>query len=72
MAAETILSRLESLKQWSDFSEGYSSTEAQLNACMLNSDGLVYTAAQMTELTGECWKLAAQLYLLCRLQRQVQ
>lgn len=69
--AQTILNRIERLVQWSDLSGGYASTEELLDACPTNSEGHIEEPWQMVALGAECWKKAAQIYLLCRLLRYV-
>jgi hypothetical protein len=64
-----MLERIERLVQWSDLSSGYATTEGFLAACTLNEHGKIQTAAEMVDLGAQCWKKAAQIYLLCRLSR---
>jgi Fungal specific transcription factor domain len=69
MYAEKLEQRLQNLRQWSELSHGYNSVQALFDACILNEEGAVETASQMTDLTGEAWRVAAQIYLQCRLLR---
>jgi len=67
--AEKIKERLHNFYQWSDLSLGYKSTEELLSSCDLDDFGKVTTATKVTELTGEAWVAAAQIYLYCRFYR---
>lgn len=62
--------KLRNLWQWSDLSEGYSTSEELLASCVLDERGLVTTPTKVTELVGESYAAAAQLYLQCRLFRR--
>lgn len=68
MKIEEILTNF---RQWSEVSDGYANPEELLNSCELDEDGNVYSVAKITELTGQTWVSAAQIYLHCRLFRQV-
>jgi hypothetical protein len=67
--AAKVQARLEKLQQWSDLSIGFPSCTALLNACDLDKDGKVESEIRVTELTGETWRVAAQIYLHCRFYR---
>ncbi|KAM5464524.1 hypothetical protein MferCBS49748_005408 [Microsporum ferrugineum] len=69
-AAKVICSGLKSFHQWSELSDGYPSAEELLRSCDLDETGKVQTATKVTELTGETWVAAAQIYLYCRLLRK--
>ena len=60
---------LTKLHQWSELSPGYISPSVLLESCVLDADGKVFTASKVTELTGEAWRSAAQIYLHCRFYR---
>ncbi|CAG5153244.1 uncharacterized protein ALTATR162_LOCUS3096 [Alternaria atra] len=68
--AAKVQARLEKLQQWSDLSIGFPSCTALLNACDLDKDGKVESEIRVTELTGETWRVAAQIYLHCRFYRR--
>lgn len=68
-AAKVISKGLKTFHQWSELSEGYPSAEELLRSCDLDENGKVQTATKVTELTGETWVAAAQIYLHCRLLR---
>ncbi|EGD94244.1 hypothetical protein TESG_01765 [Trichophyton tonsurans CBS 112818] len=69
-AAKVISKGLKTFHQWSELSEGYPSAEELLRSCDLDENGKVQTATKVTELTGETWVAAAQIYLHCRLLRK--
>ncbi|OAL73298.1 hypothetical protein A7D00_3073 [Trichophyton violaceum] len=69
-AAKVISKGLKSFHQWSELSDGYPSAEELLRSCDLDKNGKVQTATKVTELTGETWVAAAQIYLHCRLLRK--
>ncbi|KAI1169627.1 fungal-specific transcription factor domain-containing protein [Nemania sp. FL0916] len=69
LLAEKFFDKLESLVQNSELSRGFSSTQDLLQACVLNEDGIIEEPWQMVALGADCWKIAAQIYLLCRLLR---
>jgi hypothetical protein len=71
LGADGIREVIIGLRQRSDLSEGYFSAEELLNACNLTYDGLVDTAKEVTDLTGEAWRQAALVYLQCRFYRYV-
>lgn len=66
------MNELTNFRQTSELSLGYETTEQLLAACLPDHDGLVHSAARVTELTGETWVQAAQIYLYCRFYRYVQ
>lgn len=61
--------RLAGFHQWSELSEGPTSVEALLDSCILDAAGKVDCPAKVTELIGEAYVAAAQIYLQCRLFR---
>ncbi|KAF2456597.1 fungal-specific transcription factor domain-containing protein [Lineolata rhizophorae] len=70
--AEYIKSKLANLRQWSELSpetDGYASTEALLDSCVLNEHGVIECPKKMTDLGAEAWRIAAQIYLQCRFFR---
>ncbi|KAK2831934.1 hypothetical protein FQN49_007019, partial [Arthroderma sp. PD_2] len=69
-AAKVMGNMLKSFHQWSELSAGYPNAEELLRSCDLDEDGKVQTAKKVTELTGETWVAAAQIYLHCRLLRK--
>jgi hypothetical protein len=69
LGAAAIERRLVDFHQWSELSEGHPTTDALLKSCELGEDGLVNTAREVTELTGECWVQTAKIYLQCRFFR---
>lgn len=83
VAAERMLQGLYNLRQWFGLESekqwylgysdnGYSSTEALLSDCDRNTppgQRFVNDVAGMTYLTAEAWRLAAIIYLQCRLLR---
>lgn len=70
-AAKVLEGRLKDFWQWSEFSEGYRTTEDLLESCILEEDtGQVSDPLKVIELTAECYVLSAQLYLQCRLFRK--
>ena len=54
--------------QHSELSKGYKTVEELFRSCQL-VNGKVTTAAKVTELTGESWVAAIQIYLECRFFR---
>ena len=64
-----MLDRIERLVQWSDLSPGYATTEDFLAASTLDENGKIQRSWEMVDLGAQCWKKAAQIYLLCRLSR---
>lgn len=69
LAAEELLDQINHFRQRSEISEGPKSTQHLLDTCVLNDEGFVETAVEMTELGGEAWVLTLQIYALCRLFR---
>ncbi|KAG8531735.1 uncharacterized protein KY384_003367 [Bacidia gigantensis] len=64
--------RLQRFWQWSDLSEGYGSSQDLLDSCELDENGTVTSATKVTELVGESYVTAAQIYLQCRFFRRSQ
>ncbi|KAI0150759.1 hypothetical protein GGR57DRAFT_182289 [Xylariaceae sp. FL1272] len=69
LLAQKLLDKLEHLVQNSELSRGFSSSVDLLEACVLNERGVIEEPWQMVALGADCWKIAAQVYLLCRLLR---
>ena len=67
--AKRIEARLKVFRQWSDLSEGYATVEEMFDACVLDSEGKVDSAAMVTDLTGQTYVQTALLYLYCRFYR---
>ncbi|KAI1194150.1 fungal-specific transcription factor domain-containing protein [Nemania serpens] len=63
---------LENFWQWSDLSDGYATSQELFDSCELDEHGKVNTAAKVTELVGESYACAAQIYLQCRLFRRTR
>jgi hypothetical protein len=61
--------RLNNFWQWSDLSYGYVTSQELIDSCILNEDGHVSDPIKATELLGETYAAAAQIYLYCRLMR---
>lgn len=70
LGAAKLKERLTNFRQWSELSLGYASPEELLDSCQLDENGLVNCPTKVTELTGESWVAAAQIYLQCRCFRQ--
>ncbi|EGC41084.1 conserved hypothetical protein [Histoplasma capsulatum var. duboisii H88] len=70
IGALKIEEMLHDFRQRSELSEGYATTDALLESCILDVDGKVNTATKVTELTGETWVWAAKIYLHCRFFRK--
>ncbi|PGH08398.1 hypothetical protein GX51_01224 [Blastomyces parvus] len=70
IGALKIEEMLHNFRQRSELSEGYATTAALLESCVLDADGKVNTATKVTELTGETWVCAAKIYLHCRFFRK--
>jgi len=66
LGAHALGRRLINFRQWSERSEGYHTTQALLDSCALDADGLVDSLAKATELTAEAWVQTARIYLQCR------
>jgi transcription factor-like protein len=68
-AGRVLESRLRNFWQWSDLSNGYTTSEELMSSCAanLNEEGKVGTIREVTELTAESFVAAAQIYLHCRL-----
>jgi len=71
LGAHALGRRLINFRQWSERSEGYHTTQALLDSCALDADGLVDSLAKVTELTAEAWVQTARIYLQCRFFRFV-
>lgn len=69
-AAKILEQRLKNFWQWSEFSDGYQTSDALLESCILGADGKVSDATKVTELTAECYVASAEVYLQCRLFRR--
>ncbi|PNH42702.1 hypothetical protein VD0002_g10098, partial [Verticillium dahliae] len=72
VGADAVAEELNEFRQWSELNrESHSSVEALLRNCdlQLNPQGIVTNKASMTDLTAEAWRLAAIIYLHCRLSR---
>ena len=69
VAAEVLVEEVENLRQCSELSEGPSSAAELLRNCVLDDGGFVATEREMTELGGEAWKAAVQIYIECRVFR---
>jgi hypothetical protein len=69
LAAVKIQESLQDFRQRSELSEGYPTTAALLDSCILDATGKVDNATKVTELTGETWVCAAKIYLHCRFFR---
>lgn len=68
-AAGPIEKMLLGIRQWSELSNGFPCEQDLLEACVLDGNGLVSTAREVTDLTAQCWVSAAQIYLQCRFYR---
>ncbi|KAE9378263.1 hypothetical protein N431DRAFT_461797 [Stipitochalara longipes BDJ] len=68
--ARKLEARLTNFHQWSDLSPGYNTADELLTSCVLDTNGQVNCPAKITELTGETWVAAAQIYLQCRVFRR--
>ncbi|KAK3342137.1 fungal-specific transcription factor domain-containing protein [Lasiosphaeria hispida] len=71
--AAKIEQKLANLTQWFRCSEvpRRSKIDADLwRSCNLDQNGKVATVEEVTELTGEAWRIAAQIYLQCRFFRK--
>lgn len=71
LGAQEIDTRLRNFRQWSDLSDGYDSAEALFADCVTDASGKVDSTARITDLTGQAWLAAAQIYLYCRFYRYV-
>lgn len=69
IGAENLQRKLVNFHQHSELSPGYRTADDLFASCELDADGKVTTAAKVTELTGETWVAAAQIYLECRFFR---
>ncbi|CAP65460.1 uncharacterized protein PODANS_6_9613 [Podospora anserina S mat+] len=68
--ANGIKDILSNFRQWSALSNGYNTFQELLDSCELNDKGKVNTEAKVTELIGESYVAAAQIYLQCRVFRR--
>ncbi|KAF2458504.1 fungal-specific transcription factor domain-containing protein [Lineolata rhizophorae] len=70
--ASKVIERLENFWQWSDLSEGYSTSQELIAAAEteLDGNGKVTTPTKVTELIAESYSAAAQIYAHCRLLRK--
>ncbi|KAK0744873.1 fungal-specific transcription factor domain-containing protein [Apiosordaria backusii] len=68
--ARKIKDKLNNFRQWSDLSEGYQTSQELLDSCELDENGKVATNVKVTELIGESYVAAAQIYLQCRVFRR--
>ena len=68
LGANQIADSLINFRQWSELSCGPLSTEHLLENCCLKN-GLVDTAREVTELSGEAWVQTARIYLQIRFFR---
>ena len=68
VAAEVLVEEVGNLRQCSELSEGPNSVE-ELLARYSRSEDLAATECEMTELGGEAWKAAVQIYIQCRVFR---
>src|ERR1700761_7150869 len=55
MGAQMIDNKLTNFRQWSELSEGYSTTQELLDSVITEPDGLVNSNVKVTELSGEAW-----------------
>ena len=70
VAGKAILERLRKLRQWSDFSEGYTSADALFKSQVLDISGKLCHAAHVVDFTAHGYLVSAELYLHCRLLRK--
>jgi hypothetical protein len=59
--------KLHNFWQYSELSPGFATSAELLESCILNDNGRVTTAAEVTNLIAESYAAAAQIYLQCRL-----
>jgi len=69
LGAKKIEEILTNFRQWSQLSCGSMTGEELLASCKLNDKGEVDCPIKITELGGEAWVAAAQIYLQCRFFR---
>jgi ubiquinone biosynthesis protein Coq4 len=60
---------LENLRQWTEVSRGYVNTQELLEKCVLGPDNVIECREKMTDLGAQAWRVAADIYLLCRFFR---
>ena len=68
IAADVLVEEVGNLKQRSELSEGPPSVEELLASYSKNKE-FTETECEMTELGGEAWKAAVQIYIQCRVFR---
>ncbi|KAK4171058.1 fungal-specific transcription factor domain-containing protein [Triangularia setosa] len=68
--ARQIQKILHEFRQWSALSDGYNTFKELLDSCELDGDNKVCTGVKVTELIGESYVAAAQIYLQCRVFRR--
>ncbi|KAL8687405.1 MAG: hypothetical protein Q9218_006414 [Villophora microphyllina] len=71
MVGRILESKLHNFQQWSDFSEAYITPEIMLEECKLDIFGKVVSPVDMTNIIAESYVASAQIYLQCRLFREV-
>ncbi|KAL1835889.1 hypothetical protein VTJ49DRAFT_5910 [Mycothermus thermophilus] len=70
-AASVLRKKLRNFWQWSEHSQGYSSSEELFDSCTnLDENGHVTDAVKVTELSAHAWVPAAEIYLHCRVFRK--
>jgi hypothetical protein len=69
VGGERLRTKLVNFRQHSELSHGYPTSAELFASCKTDDDGKVTTATEVTELTGETWVAAAQIYLECRFFR---
>ncbi|KAK2044182.1 hypothetical protein LZ31DRAFT_466863 [Colletotrichum somersetense] len=78
--ADKLLEELRSLHQWTDASSSLAASRPDsfrgklhpcdvLSSIKLDKHGIIMDRSSMTEVTAEAWRLAAIIYLRCRLER---
>jgi Fungal specific transcription factor domain len=70
MVGRAIEKQLKNFYQWSELSEGYSSTRDLFDSCDLSEDGTVDDAAKATLLGAEAHAASIRIYLQCRFFRK--
>ena len=71
MVGKILEKKLHHFQQWSDLTENFVTPEIMLHSCNLDAAGKVTSPADMTSIIAESYVAAAQIYLQCRLFRQV-
>ena len=69
--AREVEAKLDNFWQWSELSEDRITSEALLEPCELDEAGKVTTEIKVTEMVGNSYVFAAQIYLQCRFFRFV-